>query len=201
MRRRWPWACGQPRRWLRSLSAKEISHFRLVDHNGVQLSSAQDTGSWNGDNLGLPLACQLVYFAERRVSGLLVGYARGLYDDDEWRKRITAQLREGHAVILIDNVTRPLDSGVLAAALTATMWTDRLLGKNETVRVPVRCVWLVTANNPVVSTELARRFVRIRLDPKVDRPWQREGFRHADLRGWAVAHRGDLVAAALTLSS
>jgi hypothetical protein len=88
---------------------------------------------------------------------------------------------------------------VLAAALTALTWDDRLLGKNETVSLPVRSVWLTTANNPVLSTEIARRCVRIRIDPKIDRPWQREGFRHPDLRSWVAEHRADLVWAALTL--
>jgi len=50
-----------------------------------------------------------------------------------------------------------------------------------------------------MSTELARRTVRIRLDAHVDRPWQRTGFRHGDLRTWADDHRAHLVAAGLTL--
>ncbi len=50
-----------------------------------------------------------------------------------------------------------------------------------------------------MSTEIARRTVRIRLDPRVDRPWQRTEFRHRDLRGWADEHRAELVRAALVL--
>ena len=34
-----------------------------------------------------PLACQLYYFAHRPMSGLLNGYARGVHDNDEWRRR------------------------------------------------------------------------------------------------------------------
>jgi hypothetical protein len=130
----------------------------------------------------------------RNVS--LVAEAR---DDDEWRKRISAALREGRAAVQIDNVARPLISGVLAAALTAPVWTDRVLGYSEMFSTPVRCVWLTTANNPTMSTEIARRCIQIRLDPKMDRPWLREGFRHADLRAWATARRGELIGAALTL--
>ena len=122
-------------------------------------------------------------------------------DDDEWRKRIHGQLVQAPAVILIDNITSALDSGSLASVLTTTMWSDRRLGSNQIVHMPVRCVWIATANNPTMTTELARRSVRIRIDPKVDRPWQRgeESFRHPDLRQWADEHRGELVAAALTL--
>ncbi len=120
-------------------------------------------------------------------------------DDDEWRKRVTAQLCLMPPAILIDNIVKGLDSGSLSSALTATWWTDRRLGAHEMVRVPVRCVWLGTANNPTMSTELARRTVRIRLDPHMDRPWQRTGFRHEDLRTWVDDNRADLVWAALVL--
>jgi hypothetical protein len=61
------------------------------------------------------------------------------------------------------------------------------------------CSWLVTANNPVFSREIARRVVRTRLDAKVDRPWERKGFRHANLLAWVREHRGEIVAAVLIL--
>jgi putative DNA primase/helicase len=63
----------------------------------------------------------------------------------------------------------------------------------------VRCAWEATANNAAVSSDIARRTIRIRLDAKVDRPWQREDFHHPELRSWARANRGQLVWAALTL--
>ncbi|MBI3328492.1 MAG: hypothetical protein HYZ81_17540 [Nitrospinae bacterium] len=119
-------------------------------------------------------------------------------DDEEWRKSITTALRWGHEAIWIDNITQPLKSGDLAAALTSPMWEDRILGQSTSVRIPVRCVWMATANNPVLSEELTRRSVRIRIDPKVDRPWLREGFQHENLREWVQAHRATLVGAALT---
>jgi hypothetical protein len=120
-------------------------------------------------------------------------------DDAEWRKAITAALRDGQAAILIDNVTQHLTSGALASALTKTVWDDRILGTNGTVRLPVRCLWVATANNPTFSTELARRTVPIRLDPKVDRPWERGRFRHKHLLAWVREHRAELVWAGLVL--
>lgn len=132
-----------------------------------------------------------------------VGHEMGVIpqvtDDDEMRKQITARLMEARSAILIDNVTRPLSSATLAAALTATWWSDRPLGRSETVTLPVRCAWLATANNPTVSTEIARRVVRSRLDPKVDRPWLRKEFHHKDLRGWADENRSKLVWAGLVM--
>jgi hypothetical protein len=121
-------------------------------------------------------------------------------DEDEWRKRLTSTLLHGRGAVLIDNVRRPLDSGALSAMLTARVWEDRLLGVNRLVRLPVRAVFVATGNNPAVSTEIARRTCRIRLDAKVDRPWQRQGFRHPDLLAWAAEQRGEFVWAALTIA-
>jgi hypothetical protein len=120
-------------------------------------------------------------------------------DDDEWRKRITSTLLGAPTHVMLDNINRTLDSGSLAAALTATTWEDRLLGFSQNVRLPVSTVWLATANNPTLTSEIARRTVRIRIDPRIDRPWLRTGFRHENLRQWARAHRGALVAACITV--
>jgi hypothetical protein len=119
--------------------------------------------------------------------------------DDEWRKRLTAKLMHSPSAILLDNIRRPLDSGALAMALTADSWEDRILGPSELARVPVRCAWIATANNPTTSAEIARRSVRIRIDAQVEQPWARTTFRHANLRTWVIDHRGELVWAVLTL--
>ena len=127
------------------------------------------------------------------------GVVTAANDDNEWRKRLSAQFREGRPVINIDNIKHPLDSGTLAAALTANTWEDRLLGSTEMIHVPVRCAWVATGNNVMLSSELARRTVLIRLDPKVETPEDREGFLIPNLPEWVRNHRGDLVWAALTL--
>lgn len=117
-------------------------------------------------------------------------------DEDEWRKQITSALIAGKQVILIDNVIHRLDSSALAAAWTGSVWDDRILGQKEKANIPIRCVWVMTGNNVAVSTELARRCVRIRLTPKTDRPEERDDFRHADLLLWCAERRADLVRAA-----
>ncbi len=147
-----------------------------------------------GSGKGLLAEVCLMPSMGRRVGTLAPGR-----DEEEWRKSITSVLREGHEALWIDNLVHPLDSGTLAAALTTSVWEDRILGQSRTIRAPVRCAWLATANNPMLSRELTRRSVRIRIDPKVDRPWLRQAFHHDDLRAWVHAHRADLVWAALTL--
>lgn len=120
-------------------------------------------------------------------------------DEEEWRKRLTAKLRNSPQFVLIDNLRQRLDSGAVSAAITSPIWEDRILSQSVTLKVHARCCWLATGNNPAVSSEMARRIIRIRLDAKMDRPWLREDFKHPDLRRWARENRGRLTWAALTL--
>lgn len=120
-------------------------------------------------------------------------------DGEEWRKRITAQLIEGAGLVLIDNVKRRLDSGELAAVLTSEKWTDRILGKSETIHVPNRAVWIATGNNIQLDGEIARRSVSIRIDSRRDRPWEGREFLHPNLLEWVAENRPDLVWSFLVL--
>ena len=119
--------------------------------------------------------------------------------EEEWRKKITAILMTAPPFVLIDNVRQKIDSPSLAAALTSMRWEDRLLGRSEIISLPVQTTWLATGNNPSLTTEMARRTMRIRLDAKVARPWQGQEFRHPNLRKWAVEHQNELVWSILTL--
>ena len=116
-------------------------------------------------------------------------------------KKLSAILLSGAPIILLDNLPqeRILNDSVLASVLTSPAPTERLLGSNSMLRLRNGAVWVATANNPRCSPELARRSVRIRLDPPCDRPWLRKDFVHADLLGWARARRGELMAACTCL--
>lgn len=151
-----------------------------------------------GTGKGLMVSVLLMAGVGDDVASLSVGR-----NDDEWRKRITTVLRSGHPVVAIDNVDKTLDSSALANALTTLRWRDRLLGGNEDTNIPVRCVWVATGNNPMLSTEIARRCIRIRLDARLDQPWRRDPtqFRYQKLLAHARAQRGTLIAAALTLTN
>jgi hypothetical protein len=120
-------------------------------------------------------------------------------DEEEMRKRLTALLISSPAMILLDNLHGRLDSPALAAILTTPTWEDRLLGRSQTVRLSVRSVFVTTGNNVALSNETAGRSVLIRLDPKIEDPSTRTGFRHADLETWATADRGRLLWSALVL--
>ncbi len=67
-------------------------------------------------------------------------------DDEEWRKRLTAKLRQIPSMLLIDNLRQRLDSSAVAAALTAPYWEDRVLGKTEMTRFGcVLSSWLLVS--------------------------------------------------------
>lgn len=121
-------------------------------------------------------------------------------DDEEWRKQITAKLSAGGTMVTVDNVEGALYAPSLARALTARTWTDRILGRSETVTVSQRATWVATGNNIILRGDLPRRCYWIRLDAKDSRPWQRENFKHSDLLSWVSNNRGRLVHALLTIA-
>ena len=122
-------------------------------------------------------------------------------DDEECRKSITALLSGGASIIVYDNVQHVLQSGVLALALTCPLWRDRLLGVSKTIAVAQRATWIATGNNIRLGGDLPRRCCWIRLDAKIPQPYKRQNFRHKDLLGWVREHRGELLAALLTIAS
>ncbi|MFH1531829.1 MAG: bifunctional DNA primase/polymerase, partial [Pseudomonadota bacterium] len=137
----------------------------------------------------------------RLVSGADPAIITEASTEDEWRKRVTSTLMKSPEIIAFDNIRRRLDSSALAAALTADVWEDRLLGVSSNVRIPIRNVWMATGNNPAVSNEIARRCVSIRIDSRMEKPWDRgpDAFKHPKLILWAMQNRPQLICAVLTL--
>jgi hypothetical protein len=120
--------------------------------------------------------------------------------EEEWRKQLTSGLLAGATFIAIDNVEGTLRSPSLARFLTCDVWWDRLLGGNEKPELPQRTTCSATGNNIQVLGDLRRRVYRIRLDAQEAKPWTRSGFRHPELISWVGAHRGQLLAALLTIA-
>ncbi len=121
------------------------------------------------------------------------------FETEELRKRVLALALAGTALVLVDNLSGVLGSDALAAALTTTIWSDRILGVSQVVEVPLRVVWLFTGNNLAFRRTLGRRMVPIYLDAGIEHPEDRQKFTFPDLIGWIEARRRALVAAALTL--
>jgi len=121
-------------------------------------------------------------------------------DDDECRKRITAVAVAGETLMLLDNLDRMLGNASLDAALTATSWTDRILGTSEMASgTPLFATWYATGNNVIMAADTARRTVHIRLESPDENPEEREGFHHPDLLCWVRQERPRLAVAAVTV--
>jgi hypothetical protein len=110
-------------------------------------------------------------------------------DEDSWSKKITSALVKGSPVIFIDNIAHKLDSESLAAVLTTTSWTDRILGQTSNVDVPNASVWVATSNNCKMSPDIARRTLYIRLDSEMEHPEERADFKHQDIVEFAMNNR------------
>ena len=140
-----------------------------------------------------------------RVIGLLaLGHQMDLItstsNEEEERKRITAKLLSGATMVLIDNIGSMFGSQVLEALLTTSVWSERLLGSNDAPRLDAWITWYGSGNNVQYAREDTRRRVcTIRVVTNLERPEERDDYKYRDLEGHVKAHRGELLAAALTI--
>ena len=120
-------------------------------------------------------------------------------DPGEWAKRVTAAIRSAAPINVIDNVNGPFGDETLDRLLTASVWSDRILGVSEAPPVPIVGIWIATGNNTEPVGDTLRRCAFVRLDIRVERPQERSGFKRPDLIEYTKQHRADLLAAALTI--
>lgn len=133
------------------------------------------------------------------VSGRPMARMVAAKDAEEERKRITSIAISGDPIVLIDNVAGALGTDALDAALTGTHIQDRLLGTNVFAKYPLTVTWFATGNNLEFGADTLRRVMHVRLCSPHEKPEERTGFKHPDLRAWVQSQRPRLVAAALTM--
>lgn len=149
-----------------------------------------------GTGKGLLLeACNLLV---RGRDAALMPAVQGNFSEEETRKRLTSLLLQGVASINLDNWTRPVGGESMNALLTASEWSDRILGRSEVATVPARVTVAATGNNLSVRGDMTRRCILIELDAEVERPERRE-FKQKDLPGFVLQHRADLLTALFTV--
>jgi len=117
--------------------------------------------------------------------------------ETEFRKFMLGLLMAGDLCLVIDNLDAPVKSAAFCAVLTSSTYSDRILGVNAAVTVPTATTWLLTGNGLQFVGDLTTRALLIEIAQQLERPEEREYKR--DLPAYIAEHRGELLAAALTI--
>lgn len=105
-------------------------------------------------------------------------------------------------VVTFDNVRGKFGSTTLEKLFTSGEYSGRKLGETLDVSVPNDRLWLATSNNATIGGDMDRRIrivkVRPRLKPGSDKP--EDYIFQRDPRQWMRQHRGEYLAALLTVA-
>lgn len=118
-------------------------------------------------------------------------------DPESEKKALFSALLEGPSSIVIDNVEGEFGSSTLNAILTASEYTDRVLGASKQAKVLTNSLFMATGNNITIKGDLGARTLLCRIDPRVENPDARQF--EKDLHRWIPENRGRLAVAALTI--
>ena len=91
-------------------------------------------------------------------------------DDDEMRKLIASAVIGGTDVLVLDNLRGHVSSSVIEALITSGGLYGRVLGQTMTFEGEIRGTVMITSNNASLSTDMATRFLQIRIDTGQERP-------------------------------
>lgn len=119
-------------------------------------------------------------------------------NNTESEKRVTALAMEGPLYAFLDNLNT-FGGEAVDRAMTSEIWKGRDLGRSKNVTLPLRMVWLATANNIRIQADSIRRICPIRLKSPLENPELRENFKHPNLLEFVRQNRGQLIWAALTI--
>ena len=112
--------------------------------------------------------------------------------------RIGAELMQGGPVLFLDNLNGlNVRSDTLASVITERPARVRVLGRSDMVRLNPSALIVLTGNGLTVGEDLARRFLTIELDARMEDPEARRF--PGDVVAEAFANRPALLAAALTV--
>ena len=120
------------------------------------------------------------------------------WQHEEWRKSLHSAFIKGASVIFVDNITSKLSSPALSSYITEPFKTDRLLGGNIMATVETRrTTWVGSANNATLSPDIVSRMLKIRIDPRMEEPAERE-FK-SDALAYINEHRSEVLSALVTM--
>ena len=120
-------------------------------------------------------------------------------DPAEWGKRLTAFVRMGSPIRVLDNCNGAFGDEGLDRLITSPTWSDRILGVTEAPPLPNVTTWFATGNNIEPVGDTVRRVAVCRLRVDVERPQERSEFKIKEIGEYTTAHRAELLGAALTI--
>ena len=121
-------------------------------------------------------------------------------DDEENAKKIHAAFRTGASLFCFDEA-HVIGGSAITRAITASTYTDRILGVSKMAAYPNNVTWMALGNQVSTLSDMVRRVYYIELYPPEPDPYNlpEDVFSHPDIRGWTLASRPELVTAALTV--
>lgn len=127
--------------------------------------------------------------------------------DAELSKQLGVHARDGAPLVCFDNADEAVIGGdVLEEVITSrNKYKFRILGKSEGLNLPVRMLFLVTANNATWSRGMNRRVLHIRLESTLENPEHRplDTYLHPERAGrlfeYVLERRAELVRHMLTI--
>lgn len=97
-------------------------------------------------------------------------WVSGSGSEGELSKKLVSLLMAGVDFVSFDNVSGTMSSSVLSALLTDGALSERILGGNSWYSGEARMFVCASSNNASLNRDLSRRFVRLRINPGVERP-------------------------------
>jgi hypothetical protein len=119
-------------------------------------------------------------------------------DEAEDEKRLVGAVLKGFPILMIDNVEQSLGGDFLCTIISDGKVNVRILGQTGQTEVDVRMLIYATGNNIKVRGDMTRRAIKCRMLANAEQPEARE-FKVQDLDASVLAHRRELVSAALTI--
>ncbi|MBT9527084.1 MAG: hypothetical protein IV105_17645 [Rhizobacter sp.] len=110
----------------------------------------------------------------RNKRGGITPFVGGSGAESEWAKKVVSMLRVAESFICIDNIVGHFKSPVLASLITDGSINERVLGSNRWYRGESRIFIAATGNNAQPDADMGRRFVRVRIDPRCEKPQSRD---------------------------
>ena len=107
--------------------------------------------------------------------GVVAAVIDATTDNEEFRKRIETELKQGAAAIALDNVTGIIGGNTFASILTSESIKPRTMGGNtDSPPLPTNAFITLTGKQLKIRADLIRRILRAMMDANMENHWKRK---------------------------